>query len=231
MTEKEPKKGIPIWIPILGALTVASICVICAFVILLYSFFANDSVTVVTQDPIVRGEIQKEEVSPVITSDDQVSDSGEDASLQPKPPDWATTLGDEVIVGYTYPLGMKGPWKQSVPEDGFILVALGNGTVDGVKASSDGTQGNVFLLVGSSADGSTPADLNEIIVIDDYTPGHIQVTFIYAGNEDPQEAALSAVTNMFGEPNCGQEGCLEVTLYSRFMGGDWDKEVFTDPPN
>jgi hypothetical protein len=223
MVKKEAEKGISKRLLVLGVLLIV-------FVVLVgFGFYlaTKDRVLVTTQAAIVREGIQEEEVSPVIASDDRADDSNKDVD----PPDWAIPLGEETIVGYTYPLGMKGPWEQSVPEDGFLLVALGNGTVDGVKASSDGTQGNVFLLVGSLADGSTPADLNETIVIDDYTLGHVQVTFIYVGNEDPQEAALSAVANMFGAPNCGQEGCLEVTLYSWFLGGDWEKEVFTDPPN
>jgi len=192
-----------------------------------FHLITKDRVPVATQAAIIHEGGQVEKVATPAKNDDQVGDSNKDV----EPPEWAVPLGEETIVGYTYPLGMEGPWKQSVPEDGLILVACGNCTVDGVKATSDGTQGNVFLLVGSLADGSTPADLNETIVIDDYTLGHVQVTFIYAGNEDSQEAALSAVANMFGEPNCGQEGCLEVTLYSRFVGGDWENEVFTDPPN
>lgn len=138
-------------------------------------------------------------------------------------------VNDEII-GYTYPIGVKGPWSQSVPEGGFTLVACGNCTVDDKEATSDGTQGTVFLLVGVNADGSTPADLNETVVIDDYTLGHVQVTFIYAGNEDPQEAAASAVAGMFGPPNCGAEGCLTVHLFSRFADAGWETEVFRDPP-
>lgn len=148
-----------------------------------------------------------------------------------QPPAGAIPLiANDKIIGYTYPIGVKGPWSQSVPEGGFTLVACGNCTVDGKEATSDGTQGTVFLLVGANADGSTPADLNETVVIDDYTLGHIQVTFIYAGNEDPKEAAASAVANMFGPPNCGAEGCLTVYLFSRFADAGWETEVFRDPP-
>lgn len=148
-----------------------------------------------------------------------------------RPPAGAIPLNaNDEIIGYTYPIGVKGPWSQSVPEGGFTLVACGNCTVDGKEATSDGTQGTVFLLVGANADGSTPADLNETVVIDDYTLGHVQVTFIYAGNEDPQEAAASAVAGMFGPPNCGAEGCLTVYLFSRFADAGWETEVFRDPP-
>jgi hypothetical protein len=157
----------------------------------------------------------------------------EEKSNDLEPPEWATPLGEGRIVGYTYPLGMEGPWHQSVPEGGFTIVALGDGTVDGISVSSNkGTWGSIFLLIGTDADGSTPKDLNETIVIDDYVAGHVQVTFIYAGNEDPMEAGLAAVANMFSAPNCGQEGCLGVALYVRYLSGTiWEISSFDAPPN
>lgn len=175
----------------------------------------------------VMKEVGNEQKSVLIA--DQPS---EGESQIPEAPEWAVPLGEGEVVGYTYSLGKKGPWNQSVPEGGFVLISCGNCTVDGIKATSDGTEGNTFLFKGTNSDGLTPDDLNETIVIKDYAAGHVQVTFIYAGNEVPEEAALAAVANMFFAPNCGQDGCSGgVTLYSRSVDAAWESEVFLDPPD
>lgn len=205
---------------------IVGVALVVALGFIAYALLREPAVPVATNSSVM---VQAEEGSSSLPA--RSSASGQEvASREPAPPDWAVALGQDEIVGYTYPLGMEGPWRQSVPEGGFLLVTCGNCTVDGKKATSDGTQGTVFVLVGTNADGSTPEDLNRTVVIDDYTPGHIQVTFIYAGNEDPEESGLSAVANMFGPPNCGAEGCLTVYLFSRFADGDWEEETFTDPP-
>lgn len=147
------------------------------------------------------------------------------------PTDVAVPLvNNERIIGYTYPIGIDGEWHQSIPEGGFVLVACGNCKVNEEVGKSDGTEGNVFLIIGKKSDGTTPADLNETVKIEDYKTGHVQVTFIYVGNEDPDKAALNAIANMFSAPNCGQSGCIKNYLHKQFVNSNWTIEVFNKPP-
>ena len=149
-------------------------------------------------------------------------------------PDGAMALlrSDMTPKGYFLILYKPGPAYVSVPEGGFTIVACGNCTVGGKRFVSDGTQGNLIVLMGTNADGTTPADLNTTVVIDDYTTGHVAVTTIWSVNdEDPVAAAMAAITGMFEAPNCGQEGCLSVDYFVWWPGMEAPSgETFTTPP-
>lgn len=148
-------------------------------------------------------------------------------------PDGAMPLlrSDGTPKGYALILYKEGPARVSRPEGGWTIVTCGNCTVDGVSYLSDGTVGNVILLMGVNPDGSTPADLNETITIDGYTTGHVSVTTIWSTtDEDPEAAVMAAVAGMFKAPACGQEGCLQVYLTTNYPGQPPAGESFTEPP-
>ncbi len=149
-------------------------------------------------------------------------------------PDGAMPLlrTDGTPKGYALIIYKVPPAYVSVPEGGFTMVACGNCTVGGKRFISDGTQGNLIVLMGINADGTTPQDLNTTVTIDDYTTGHVSVTTIWSvGDEDPVAAAMAAAAGMFEAPNCGQEGCLSVDYFVWWPGQEAPSgETITEPP-
>lgn len=132
------------------------------------------------------------------------------------PPDCAVLGEDPDFVGF-----FCLPRTESVPdytipvyEGGFSLVALGSGSFNGQAVAPVGpTVGHIVFLPGKLADGSTPADLNEKVVLAKYVPGFVGVTTIFVNT--PYAEALSsaqkAIDNMLlNAPNCGQEACKTV---------------------
>jgi hypothetical protein len=153
----------------------------------------------------------------------------------PFPPEGSMPLlrADGTPKGYALILYKTPPAYVSVPEGGFTIVVCGNCTVGGKGFVSDGTIGNLIVLMGINADGTTPQDLNTTVVIDGYTTGHVSVTTIWSVNdEDPVAAAMAAVAGMFNAPNCGQEGCLLVNYFVWWPGQEVPSggETFTEPP-
>jgi len=171
----------------------------------------------------------------VISDDSHDWTAPEGAGVQnPILPDGAMPLlrDDGTPKGYALILYKTPPAYVSVPEGGFTIVACGNCTVGGQGFVSDGTQGNLIVLMGINADGTTPQDLNTTVAIDGYTTGHVGVTTIWSvADEDPVAAAMTAAAGMFEAPNCGQEGCLSVDYFVWWPGQEAPSgETFTEPP-
>lgn len=167
-----------------------------------------------------------------IAEETESEDEGRTTVVLITPPDGSVLLGKAGDPnGFFFVLTSGNPAKVPVVEGGFTLVACGNCTVGDLEVTSDGTEGNVVLLLGVEPDGSTPKDLNSNVWISDYTAGHVGVTVIFPDKEDPREAAFNAVNTMLtGEGNCGDAACNTVFLYTVAPNGKLlEKETFTDP--
>ncbi len=124
------------------------------------------------------------------------------------------------LIGVFFVLNETPPQTIPSPYQSTTLIALGNGKVGDIKVSTDekGTIGNIVTVLCDIEDGCQTE-------VQDYTPGHVGVTIIFAGKENPVDTVTNAVANMFTAPNCGASGCKTVNFYQGL-----DQETFTEKP-
>lgn len=141
-------------------------------------------------------------------------------------PQGITGLGTENggdAVGFVHYPNTGRTVRYPVGSGGFILGSCGNCevTVNGttVEAESDGSHGNLFLVLGSNVSGQAVSDVE--FEVENYTAGHMGVVSIFGSTEDPYEGALNNMVNTtLGAPGCGAEGCLTATIYVFALDGD-----------
>lgn len=122
------------------------------------------------------------------------------------PPENAVLLGEDETVGYFYVLNSGDPYTVVTPPGAVTVIAGGNYHAGSRSFQSDGTEINIYLIVCDSAENCQTQ-------VSHYTAGHLGVTTVMPGMEDPSSVALSAVRLGFDASNCGDPGCKTVHLY------------------
>lgn len=126
-----------------------------------------------------------------------------------------------VTVGVSYVLTDGEATQIFTPAYSTTIVVGGNFTADGITFTSDGTIGNIYMFL-CRQNGECAFD------VEDYTAGHLSVTTVFSGMENPNATAFGALTTLFQAPNCGDPGCLIATLTT---SDDKQMQEFDSPPN
>lgn len=115
------------------------------------------------------------------------------------------------IKGFFYVLNKEGPYTAEYPYQSLIMITLGNGKIENGRYSealtASETEGNIFADVCAEVGGCSA-------VISGYTAGHVGVTVIFAGYENPDDSLIGGINNMLEPSNCGGSGCNTVFAHN-----------------
>lgn len=142
-----------------------------------------------------------------VTDTKKIAPSGKTTSAF-MPPDNAQRLGGDKMVGVFYTLNQAGPFTVVTPPESVTIIAAGAIVVDDKTFTTDGTKGNVIVVVCRKMTDCA----NKVT---GYKAGNVGVTTMLPGAEDVNLTAYNAVTLMFKAPNCGSSGCktADMTLW------------------
>ncbi len=115
------------------------------------------------------------------------------------------------VKGFFYVLNKEDPYTAEYPYQSLVMITLGNGKIEIGKYSealtASETEGNIFADVCAEVGGCSA-------VISGYTAGHVGITVIFAGYENPDDSLIGGIKNMFEPSNCGGSGCNTIFAHN-----------------
>lgn len=139
--------------------------------------------------------------TPAVESAPEVAEKGCPARVVIEPPaDAYVSREGNKTYSFSYDLKENLPYDVPVSCGSTATMAFGNAIINGKSYEASEEEGNVVY---STCD--QPLGCN--YVVEDFTPGHFNVTVAYPGMEKPQDTVYNAVSNMFEPSNCGGSGC------------------------